>query len=94
VGWTQNTLVCDCTNLLGVDGQLSTFPYPTPRLPVSVLIGGIAAEVQFAGMAPGFAGLLQVNAVAPQNVSPGNSVPLVLRVGPANSQPGVTLAVN
>jgi uncharacterized protein (TIGR03437 family) len=66
----------------GVDGQLSTIPYPTPQLPVSILIGGMAAEIQFAGMAPGFAGLLQVNAVVPQNVSPGNSVPPSAACGP------------
>ena len=78
----------------GVDGQLSEFPFPTPQLPVSVLIGGIAAQIQFAGMAPGFAGLLQVNAVVPQNVSPGSTVPVVLRVGSASSQLGLTLAVH
>jgi uncharacterized protein (TIGR03437 family) len=61
------------TNPPGVDGRLSEFPYPTPQLSVSLLIGGVSAPIQFAGMAPGFAGLLQVNAVVPQNVSPGNA---------------------
>jgi uncharacterized protein (TIGR03437 family) len=82
------------TNPPGVDGRLSEFPYPTPQLSVSLLIGGVSAPIQFAGMAPGFAGLLQVNAVVPQNVSPGSAVPVVLRVGSPASQTGLTLAVN
>jgi uncharacterized protein (TIGR03437 family) len=35
-------------------------------LPVVASIGGVAANVMFAGLAPGFAGLFQVNVVVPQ----------------------------
>jgi uncharacterized protein (TIGR03437 family) len=78
----------------GEDGRLSAFPYPAPVLPVSVSIGGIAAALEFAGSAPGLAGVLQVNARVPEGVAPGDAVHVVLQVGGTNSQGGVTLAVN
>ena len=82
------------TNPPGVDGKLAELPSPAPLLPVSLTIGGITAQVTFAGSAPGFVGLLQINAVVPQGVAPGSDVPVVLRVGGVSSQPGLTLAVN
>lgn len=45
---------------------------------VNVYIGGQRATVSFAGAAPGFAGLYQVNAVIPPNVPAGNAVPLAI----------------
>jgi uncharacterized protein (TIGR03437 family) len=48
---------------------------------VTVSIGGIPAKVDFAGMAPGFIGLYQVNAFIPTGVAPGDSVPVVLTEG-------------
>ena len=78
----------------GVDGKLTGGELPKPVLPVSVRIGGLEAEMFYAGGAPGLvAGLLQVNARVPEGVSPGNSVPVVLRVGVTESQPGVTVAI-
>jgi uncharacterized protein (TIGR03437 family) len=38
--------------------------------------------------------LQQVNAVVPQNVSSGSAVPVILRVGFANSQVDLVLVVN
>ncbi|MBI3934640.1 MAG: PQQ-dependent sugar dehydrogenase [Acidobacteria bacterium] len=82
------------TNPPGEDGKLSTFPYPTPLLPVAVMIGGIQAELEFVGSAPGFAGLLQVNARVPQQVFPGSAVSVVIRIDGVSSQSAVTMAVN
>jgi adhesin/invasin len=60
--------------------------------PVSVTIGGIAAQVAFAGLSPGFAGLYQINVVVPPGVAPGPQVPVVLTVAGQTSPP-VTIAV-
>jgi uncharacterized protein (TIGR03437 family) len=63
-------------------------------LPVSVTIGGIPAEVIYAGPAPGLvAGALQVNVRVPLNVSPAVDIPVQLQVGNAVSPPGVTVAL-
>ncbi|MFN3325433.1 MAG: hypothetical protein ACK5AZ_18210 [Bryobacteraceae bacterium] len=67
----------------GIDGQLAPFPGPTPVQPIRLKIGGMDAPLQFAGPAPGFAGLLQVNAVVPGGITPGPRVPLELRFGEA-----------
>jgi uncharacterized protein (TIGR03437 family) len=45
---------------------------------VNVYIGGQRATVSFAGAAPGFAGLYQVNAVIPANAPAGSAVPLAI----------------
>lgn len=66
---------------------------PQPVLPVTVEIGGQDAQVNYAGAAPGFvAGMLQVNVQIPPNAPSGN-VPVMLQVGSASSQPGVTIAI-
>jgi adhesin/invasin len=48
--------------------------------PVSVTVGGRAAQVLFAGLTPGFAGLYQVNAILAGDTPTGNAVPLVIQV--------------
>ena len=60
--------------------------------PVTVQIGGIAADVVFAGLSPGFAGLYQVNAHVPAGVS-GDAVTLTITVA-GQSSPPVTMAVH
>ena len=55
-------------------------------------VGGIRAEVLFAGLAPGFAGLYQVNAILPDGVGSGDIVPVVLRTQGQVSPPA-TIAV-
>jgi uncharacterized protein (TIGR03437 family) len=46
--------------------------------PVNVFIGGVPAQVTFKGLAPGFAGLYQVNAVVPAAAPGGANVPLAV----------------
>jgi uncharacterized protein (TIGR03437 family) len=59
-------------------------------LPVTLKIGGFPAEVLYAGAAPGFAGLMQVNARVPERLTPGTH-DIELTVGRISSQPGVTV---
>jgi uncharacterized protein (TIGR03437 family) len=81
------------TNPAGVDGRIAGAVLPKPVLPVSVTIGGISAEVQYYGAAPGLvAGIMQVNAVVPPKAASGAQT-VVLKVGNAPSQPGLTVSV-
>ncbi len=76
------------------DGHIGGAFALKPAMPVSVQIGGIDAEVLYAGGAPGLInGVLQVNCRIPANVNPGYSVTVVLAVGSASSPRSVTLAV-
>jgi uncharacterized protein (TIGR03437 family) len=79
----------------GVEGAIvPSTALARPLLPVSVTIGGLRAEVIYAGSAPGLpAGLMQVNARIPAEITVGAAAPVVLTVGDASSQPGVTLFV-
>jgi uncharacterized protein (TIGR03437 family) len=78
----------------GIDGQFAMgSTLPKPKLPVTVTIGGRAAEVLYAGAAPGqVAGLMQVNARIPNDAAAGEQ-PVVVQVGSAASQPGITVVV-
>ena len=74
---------------------------PAPASPLSrltrsnlvVTINNVQANVLFAGLAPGFAGLYQVNAVIPEGVKGGDAVPIVISLAGVPSQPLVTIAV-
>ena len=44
-----------------------------------VLVGGVIAPVAFAGQAPGFPGVFQVNITIPQNAPTGSNVSLVIK---------------
>ena len=61
----------------------------------TVLIGNNPAQVDFAGQAPGYPGVNQVNIVIPQSAPAGNSVPLQVRTadGSVISTSGATIAV-
>lgn len=52
-----------------------------PFLPLSVEINGVPADIQYAGAAPGYSGLLQVNLRVPANIRLKGRVPVTLRVG-------------
>ncbi len=63
-------------------------------LPVSATIGGLAAQVLYAGVAPGEPdGVIQINIQVPVGLTPGPTA-VVVTIGNASSQPGVTLAVS
>lgn len=61
---------------------------------VSLTIGGYPAALVYAGPAPGFPGLMQINAQIPGGFLPPGILPVVLSLGSAASQDGVTIAVN
>ena len=73
------------TNGANIAGQAATAPYPVPTLPVTLTVAGIAAQLLYAGEAPGFAGLLQVDAVIPGGFVPSGPVGVQLTVGVAVS---------
>jgi uncharacterized protein (TIGR03437 family) len=78
----------------GVTGSVTQSNLNKPVLPVYVTIGGVNAPLAYAGSAPdAVAGLLQVNAVVPQTVSPGPAVQISITVGDLVSPTGVTIAV-
>jgi uncharacterized protein (TIGR03437 family) len=82
------------TNPASDNGQITSEIPPHSVLPVLVRIGGMEAEVTYSGGAPGLiAGVVQVNCKVPEELDPGDSVPVVLIVGGIESPPGVTLAV-
>jgi uncharacterized protein (TIGR03437 family) len=60
------------------------------QVPVTVTMNGVAAQVSFAGLAPGFVGLYQVNARVPE-ISVGGAA-VVLTVNGVSSSP-VTMRV-
>ncbi len=60
---------------------------------VKVFIGGVEAPVDFAGLAPQFVGLFQINAFIPQGVVPGPQVPVVIEQDGVRSRGDVTIAV-
>jgi uncharacterized protein (TIGR03437 family) len=66
----------------------------TTVLQVHVTIGGVDAQVMYAGSAPGYVnGLMQVNALVPQTVAAGMAVPIVVTVGSTRSEDRATIAV-
>lgn len=63
----------------------------TTTLPM-VTIGGITADVQFSGLAPGYVGLYQVNAAVPAGSPTGPAIPVVISIGGVTSNV-VTIAI-
>jgi uncharacterized protein (TIGR03437 family) len=82
------------TNPSGIDGLIA-LPglLPRPLLPVSAQVGGIDAEISYAGAAPGLvAGGFQINLKIPPN-APSGAVPIQIKVGEAVSQSGITVSI-
>ena len=61
---------------------------------VSLKIGLYPTQLLYAGSAPGFPGLMQINAQVPAGFLAPGIQPVVLSVGSATSQAGVTIAVH
>lgn len=75
-------------------GALTNDVLPRISLPVSATIGGLPAQVLYAGVAPGEPdGVIQINVQVPAGLTPGPAGILVT-IGNASSQPGVTLSVS
>jgi len=78
------------TSPASIAGMLTIAPYATPVQPVTVMIGGQPAAVQYAGAAPGEpAGMMQINAVVPATIDPGRAA-VVVSVGGFSTAAGVT----
>ena len=82
------------TDPAGQDGLvLNTDVFRQPVLPVSLTIGGVTAQVFYAGSAPGgLSGMMEVEALVPATAASGADS-VVLTVGTVNSQANVTLSV-
>ncbi|HCC58930.1 MAG TPA: hypothetical protein DEQ47_17045 [Solibacterales bacterium] len=85
-------------NALGPVSNTPPSGFPAPTNPLAqtletpvVTIGTRPAAVQFSGLAPGFAGLYQVNVTVPADIAPGVQ-PVVITIGGATS-PAVNLPV-
>jgi uncharacterized protein (TIGR03437 family) len=82
----RTTIQIYCTGL----GQVTNTPhtgYPALAVPLSyttysvnVEIGGVEAPVFFSGLAPGYVGLYQVNALVPGVISGGSAVPVTVSI--------------
>lgn len=80
------------TNPQATAGDASTStPLEYAAGTATLTIGGQNARVDFAGLAPGFAGLYQINAAVPSGVH-GDSLPVVLSVA-GQPSPAITMAV-
>jgi uncharacterized protein (TIGR03437 family) len=64
---------------------------PQPTLPVAVTVGGVPAQIAFAGIPPGLAGATQINFVIPPQ-APLGVQPVVVTVGGIPS-PAATITV-
>lgn len=94
-----DVLVIYATGLGAVSGNVNvadaspSSPLAETLEPVTILVGEVAANVSFAGLTPGFAGLYQVNAALPAGAATGDAIPIVASVGETTS-PAVTIAVS
>jgi uncharacterized protein (TIGR03437 family) len=77
-----------------MDGRVTGPIAPAPVLACSLTIGGIRVTPTACSEASSSpTGELQITAVVPMNVAPGNNVPVQLMIGNFTSPAGVTIAV-
>jgi uncharacterized protein (TIGR03437 family) len=80
------------TNQPATGGPASATNISHTAAAATATIGGEAARVSFAGLAPGFVGLYQLNMEVPQAAPGGGSVAVLVRIGGVDSNT-VTIAV-
>jgi uncharacterized protein (TIGR03437 family) len=93
---------------LNQDGTVNTSVNPAPRgsivalygtgqgsggYPVTATVGGYQATVLYAGGVSNYPGLFQINIQIPAGYLPPGTYPVVVTVGDASTQAGVTLSV-
>ena len=94
-----DALVIYCTGLGAVSPAIAAgasapnSPLTKTSDPATVTMGAKPAQVLFAGLAPGFAEVYQVNAVIPSGIASGPSVPIVITVSGLSSPP-VTVPIH
>jgi uncharacterized protein (TIGR03437 family) len=80
----------DAGRLDGVIAQRASQPHS----PVTVTVGGLPAEVHYAGVSPGLiVGIIQLNIRIPPTVAPAKDVPVAIRIRGVTSPAGPTLNV-
>ena len=75
-------------------GSISKSAAYVPIVPIKVMIAGVAADVQFEGLAPNaVSGLLQVNVTIPRGAPSGPAVLIMFQASDWQSPTGATIAV-
>jgi len=74
------------------EGVAATGPAPT-TVPVQVDFAGIFGDVLYAGLAPGFPGVYQINVRVPGNVAPTAAANVRIYQGYTQSHPKVTIPI-
>jgi uncharacterized protein (TIGR03437 family) len=69
------------------NASVASPPLAHPRLPVTVIIAGIAIEVTFAGSVPGLVGILQINLRVPGGFLAPGKADLSLSIGGTAASP-------
>ena len=92
-------LVILCTGLGAVDipvanGAASLDKLRTETTTPTVMIGGKAAQVVFAGLSPQFVGVNQINVAVPAGTPTGDAVSLQISLGGVTTSASITIAVS
>jgi uncharacterized protein (TIGR03437 family) len=83
----NDTIVIWATGLGRTNPPVETgMPSPSDPLPSAIIaptvtLGGVALDIQYAGLVPGSVGLYQINAMIPGKVPQGLEIPLVINQG-------------